>query len=113
MTDKKYANREEVKTICDDYKLILDTESHHDHKIIMDGQTPRWEKSPIVSELVCKMGINDFVFTLSLLGYGKNSEVYRKLYRDLGYSLSGYWEVFYWDLNNEDAGDYRPQGEDA
>lgn len=34
---------------------------------------------------------------------GKNSEVYRKLYRDMGYSLYGYWEI-----NNEDAGEYIP-----
>jgi hypothetical protein len=24
----------------------------------------------------------------------------------MGYSLSGYWEIFYWEVNNEDAEDY-------
>jgi hypothetical protein len=41
-------------------------------------------------------------------GYTKNSEIYRKLYRDMGYSLSGYWEVFYWDVNNEKVDEYNP-----
>ena len=39
--------------------------------------------------------------------FTKNSEEWRKLYRDIGYSLYGYWEIFYWDMNNEDAADYR------
>jgi len=40
------------------------------------------------------------------MGLTKNSEPVRKLYRDMGYSLSGYWEIFYWDVNNEEAEDY-------
>ena len=37
-----------------------------------------------------------------------NSEMWRKLYRDLGYSLFGYWEIFYWEANNEKAAEYKP-----
>jgi hypothetical protein len=43
------------------------------------------------------------------MGLGKNDESVRKLYRDMGYSLSGYWEIFYWEMNNEDADQYRPE----
>jgi hypothetical protein len=43
------------------------------------------------------------------MGLTKNSEEVRKLYRDMGYSLSGYWEIFYWDMNNEDAHKYKPK----
>lgn len=41
------------------------------------------------------------------MGLTKNSEEMGKLYRDMGYSLSGYWEIFYWETNNEDAGKYK------
>jgi hypothetical protein len=41
------------------------------------------------------------------MGYDKNSEVYRKLYRDIGYSLEGYWEIFYWEVNNPIASEYK------
>jgi hypothetical protein len=41
------------------------------------------------------------------MGLNKNSEEVRKLYRDMGYSLSGYWEIFFWEVNNEDAPLYR------
>jgi hypothetical protein len=43
------------------------------------------------------------------MGLTKNSEEVRKLYRDMCYSLSGYWEIFYWDMNNEDARKYKPK----
>ena len=52
--------------------------------------------------------INDLIPLLDSLGYDKNSEVYRKLYRDMGYSLFGYWEVFYWVANNSEADKYVP-----
>jgi hypothetical protein len=28
------------------------------------------------------------------------------MYRDMGYSLYGYWEIFYWEMNNDYAQDY-------
>jgi len=39
-------------------------------------------------------------------GVTKNDEEWRDAYRKIGYSLSGYWEVFYWNANNEDAEAY-------
>lgn len=91
------------------YREILDKETHHDHAIITDAQgTLRWKENPNVNLLVKKVNLNHLIFLLIELGYDKNSEVYRKLYRDMGYSLSGYWEVFYWDANNDAADKYRP-----
>jgi len=52
-------------------------------------------------------GMNNVVNFMYSIGLTKNSEEYRKLYRDIGYSLYGYWEIFYWEMNNEDASDYR------
>ncbi len=97
-------------TITEDtYKEILDTETHHDHVIIKDEHgTIRWKANQRVRDLVDKIGLNDLVELLHYLGYGKNSEVYRKMYRNMGYSLYGYWEIFYWEVNNEDAADYKP-----
>lgn len=90
------------------YIEILDREDHHNHEIIMDNSyTIRWKANEYVRISQRNISLNDLCPLLTYLGYGKNSEVYRKLYRDLGYSLSGYWEVFYWEANNEKADEYR------
>ena len=92
-----------------DYKEMLETEKHHNHKIIRDKHgTIRWEKNDVVDILTDKMSLNNLCHLLEVLGYGRNSEIYRKMYRSMGYSLSGYWEVFYWEANNEDAEEYKP-----
>ena len=89
-----------------EYKIIVETENHHDHPIILDGNgVLRWQANPTV-EMVFELSCLDLNKLITKLD-GKNSEEYRRLYRDLGYSLSGYWEVFYWDLNNEDWYKYR------
>lgn len=104
----KIINREEIKE--DLYREILDVETHHEHPIIEDEQgTLRWKKNEYVREIIDeKISLNDLLPMLCFMGYDKNSEVYRKLYRDMGYSLYGYWEVFYWVMNNEKASDYIP-----
>lgn len=90
------------------YREILDVETHHNHEIIEDENgTLRWKESPTVEYYLERISLNDLCPLLDTLGYGKNSEVYRKLYRDMGYSLFGYWEIFYWDANNENASKYR------
>lgn len=91
------------------YREILDVETHHDHEIYKDEHgTLRWKENPAVTKLLKSISLNDLCPLLTQLGYGKNSEVYRKLYRDMGYSLYGYWEIFYWEVNNDDAADYKP-----
>lgn len=85
------------------------TEEHHNHEIIEDEQgTWRWKENKDVNKILKNMSLNDLCPLLYFLGYGKNSEVYRKLYRDMGYSLSGYWEIFYWEVNNDKADEYVP-----
>lgn len=69
----------------------------------------RWKENPNVTKILSLISLNDLIPLLYELGYDKNSEIYRKLYRDMGYSLSGYWEIFYWEMNNEYANDYQPE----
>lgn len=93
-----------------DFKKMLKTERHHKHPIIKgaDGR-PRWKENPAVNKILDEsISLNDLIPLLHHLGYDKNSEVYRQLYRDMGYSLFGYWEVFYWEVNNPDADAYQP-----
>lgn len=94
-----------------DYKLIFETESHHEHPVIEDEHgTVRWKEDKVVSGLFKKdINLNHLWMLFMRMGLTKNSEEVRKLYRDMGYSLSGYWEIFYWDLNNEDARKYKPK----
>jgi hypothetical protein len=87
---------------------IMQKESHHSHEIVNDNGRPRWKEDTRVSKLVDDMGgMNNVVALMYSIGLNKNSEEWRKLYRDIGYSLYGYWEIFYWEMNNEDAADYR------
>lgn len=97
-------DRKHVKKISDNYKEVLDREKHHNHELVMVNGIIRWKEN----ENLRSIDINKVIEIFYELGYDKNSEVYRKFYRDLGYSLSGYWEVFYWEVNNEDQNEYRP-----
>lgn len=93
------------------YITIFINEQHHDHKIIRDENgTLRWKENPSVRKAIDtkRVDLNELLVLFHHLGYDKNSEVYRKLYRDMGYSLYGYWEIFYWEVNNPKAGKYRP-----
>lgn len=91
------------------YQDILATEPHHKHEIILDDHNViRWKANPSVRKLVDESELlNEFIILFHLLGVDKNHELYRKLYRDMGYSLSGYYDVFYWEVNNEEARNYK------
>ena len=92
-----------------DYAEIFSKESHHEHRIIEDEVgTVRWEADPVVRDLIDKLGLNDLWVLFMKMGLTKNSEEVRKLYRDMGYSIGGYWEIFYWEMNNEEADEYNP-----
>jgi len=104
----KYIKREDI-TNSEAYNEIFKKESHHDHKIIQDERgVYRWESDPLIDKFVTLdlINLNDLIPKMWVKGMDKNSEEYRELYRKIGYSLSGYWEVFYWECNNEDADKY-------
>jgi hypothetical protein len=102
----KEIRRQDLMDI-EDYAEIFNKESHHEHRVIEDEHgVLRWEADPVVNEIVDRVNLNDIWLMFMKMGLTKNSEPVRKLYRDMGYSLSGYWEIFYWEVNNEDAEDY-------
>lgn len=105
---EKIISREYIISIADDYRLVLETETHHEHVIIEDVHgTYRWKSNPTVEKYLEKCGgLNDVLSLFYNLGYDKNSEIFRQLYRDIGISINGYWEVFYWSMNNDDTEKY-------
>jgi hypothetical protein len=86
---------------------IMRREKHHAHEIVMTDGIPRWKESPDTRKMVDKIGLNDAIGLFASMGYTRNSEAWRKLYRDIGTSLFAYWETFYWEANNEAAAAYR------
>ncbi len=102
----KILSRDDLSKIPE-YKEILDAEQHHNAVIIEVDGMPRWESNPIITKMVDAIGLNEVVAGLLHNNHDKNSEIYREIYRGIGYSLSGYWEIFYWEANNEDAAEYR------
>ena len=106
----KEIKREQVSAMSPDYAEILRKESHHDHKIIEDEHgTIRWQSQPTVREILDRVNFNDVWVLFHYMSLTKNHEEVRKLYRDMGYSLSGSWEIFYWEMNNEYADQYSPE----
>ncbi len=106
---RKVISREDAREL-QGFNDILDAEGHHDHVIEMIDDFPdtlMWKANPEVQEIVDLVGLNAIVAALHEKGYDKNSELYRKIYRDIGYTLSGYWEIFYWDANNENYKEYK------
>ncbi len=96
------------KDLPSDYSEMMETETHHDHEIVKDEHgTIRWKEDPFISQFTSDCSLNDIVAGFYANGNNKNTESYRELYRKMGYSLSGYWEIFYWDMNNEIADEYK------
>ena len=101
-------SRIEVAKLSPGYAEIMARETHHEHEIIRDENgTLRWKENPTVNQILERVNLNDLWVLLSIMGLDKNSEAIRNLYRGMGYSISGYWEIFYWEVNNEIAHLYR------
>jgi hypothetical protein len=112
--NKKNSNNQTCKTInrnhpiVNSYQEIFNAESHHSHEIIEDENAiVRWKPNLKIKKYYENISLNDLLPLLDAIGYGKNSEVYRKLYRDIGFSLSSYSDVFYEPVNN-DVNNYKP-----
>ena len=86
------------------WEEIKKTERHHNHNLAMreDGVLC-WEKT------ITDYGdINKKWEEWAKKGLNKNSEEIREYYRGIGYSIYGYWEIFYWEVNNPEANEYDP-----
>lgn len=107
----KIVSREEASKVCDDYNEMLKKERHHDHEIVEVDGVFRWKENKQVRDLVGgkgKIDLNNLWEFFYAMGLNKNSEFVRDVYRNMGYSLFGFWEIFYWDCNNEIASEYNP-----
>ncbi len=89
-----------------DYAEMMATENHHDHEIVDIDGVLRWKENEGVREIADMCDLNHMIADMLLKGITKNHEAYRRLYRNIGYSLSGYWDVFYWEANNEECDSY-------
>jgi len=87
---------------------VLRIETHHDHPIVRHRGKLYWQEVPDVRAAVDKIGLGDIVMLFESLGYDRNSETFRKMYRGMGYSLFDYWELFHWETNNDIANEYVP-----
>lgn len=102
----RYVNRDDLPGR---FSEMVGKESHHNHGIIQDKHgTLRWQKDDFIDKLTEDCNLNNIITGFYENGNNKNTESYRELYRRMGYSLEGYWEVFYWEANNELADQYEP-----
>ena len=102
----KNIKREEIKDL--DFIEIMKKESHHSHEIIQDNKgILYWKPDENLCAEIEGKNINDNIFYFHSNGLDKNSEEYRKFYRDMGYSLLGYWNIFYCKTNNPICTNYR------
>ena len=74
------------------------------HIIVEERDSLRWKEDKDFTS--ANPDLNDLVEKMINAGLTKNDEEWRDVYRKMGYSLYGYWEVFYWEANNEDAEEY-------
>jgi len=102
----KKINREDVTDL--DFIKIIKKENHHKHEIIQDEDGRLfWKPDENLCAEIEGKNINDNIFYFHSNGLDKNSEEYRKFYRDMGYSLLGYWNIFYCKINNPICNNYK------
>ena len=89
---------------------IIKTEHHHGHQIFEDQYgIIRWVPDIEYINSIIYKKVNDVVKEMLQRGLDKNCEEYRKVYRYIGYSLIGYWDIFYWNFNNPISHLYHPE----
>ena len=102
----KKIKREEIKDL--DFIEIMKKEDHHNHEIIQNQEGQLfWKPNDSLCAETEGKNINDYISNFLSKGINKNGEEYRKFYRDMGYSLFGYWEIFYCKVNNPIVNEYK------
>jgi len=86
-------------------KELIPEIKNTDHKIKKYDGILRWVVDPAFKNIDLNKATANFINR----GITKNDEEWRDLYRKIGYSLYGYWEIFYWEANNPDAEEYIPK----
>lgn len=93
------------------YAEIMRGEIHHNHIVVETAEsgTWRWKAYPERRiEIMQQFGAKDMNDLFARCGADKNDPLVRELYRCMGYSLSGYHEIFYWKVNHHKADEWDP-----
>jgi hypothetical protein len=97
---------EDAAKLSDEYAEVLATEEFGHELYIDDHGVLRWVKNyEKEQEIMDEFGASD-LNQLFARGADKNDPRIRELYKHIGYSLSGFWEIFYWEVNNPQAYKY-------
>ena len=92
--------------ISPEYAEVLATEELGHELYVDDHGTIRWVANPEKEqEIMDEFSASD-LNQLYINGARKNDPRIRELYKHIGYSLFGFWEVFYWEVNNPHAYKY-------
>ncbi len=93
--------------IAADYEMVLAREEKDGHQLYVDKHdTIRWVENPIREKEIMDIYRAGDLSQLFMHGADKNTAIIRELYKCIGYSLCGFWEIFYWEVNNERANEY-------
>lgn len=88
------------------FQKMLRTETHHTHEIIQSKNgVLRWKDNIDENDIESESKILRDIESNQDDFY---SESMRELYRDLGYSLCGYWKMFYGMVDDENEDGYVP-----
>jgi hypothetical protein len=108
--EKEFSRADVLKLMdpSDAIHEMLTAEPHYEHPIVkVDGKL-YWKEVPQIRSYVNRIDLNDLWMLLGALGFDRNSETLRRMYRGMGYSLFGSWEIFHWEVTNELAHEYEP-----
>lgn len=98
---------EEAASMGEEYQEVLEREFFHPLHIDEHG-TLRWFPDPDrEQEIMKQFGASDLNDLFGRCRADKNTDIIHELYKCMGYSLFGFWEVFYWEANNENANEYK------
>lgn len=97
---------EDAAAVSEEYAEVLETEELGHELYVSDHGTIRWVANPEMEQKIMdEFGARD-LNDLFMKGADKNDPRIRELYKHIGYSLFGFWEIFYWEVNNELAYQY-------
>jgi len=99
---------EAAAALDEEYAKVLEREELGYDLYIDNANVLRWVPNPErVEEIMNEFGAKDLNDLFGRCNADKNDPKIRELYKAMGYSLSGFWEIFYWEVNNEDAWAYQ------
>lgn len=94
---------EDAAAVDEVYAEVLETEELGHGLYVDEHDTIRWVENPLrEQEIMDEFSASD-LNDLYIKGAEKNDPLVRELYKNIGYSLFGFWEIFYWRLNNSKA----------